>query len=83
MTEVLKIPSYVKPALARLKTGDVIVCQLSQSEEAVDGYLHFTASDSRKMGGGNLPLAQAAGANCSLWRRSSAGMPTNLSGDPL
>ena len=77
--EAQKIPHYVKPTLGRLNSGDVIVCQISESKEAIEGYLYFMSRDARPVGGGNLSLAERAGTYIARQRGSSAGMPSNLS----
>lgn len=77
--ETQKIPHYVKPTLGRLHSGDVIVCQISESKEAFNGYLYYTSRDARPVGGGNLSLAERASSHHTgqLW--SARGMPANLS----
>lgn len=62
MMEVQKIPHYVKPTLSRLHSGDVIVCQISESKEAVNGFLYFTSRDSRPVGGATFRWLKAQGA---------------------
>ena len=52
--ETQKIPHYVKPTLGRLHSGDVIVCQISKSKEAIEGYLYFMSRDARPVGGATL-----------------------------
>lgn len=73
--ETQKIPHYVKPTLGRLHSGDVIVCQISESKEAIEGYLYFMSRDARPVGGGYLSLAERAGPNRAGQRWPSARMP--------
>lgn len=60
--ETQKIPHYVKPTLGRLNGGDVIVCQLSEAKDAIDGYLYFTSRDNRKVGGATFRWLKEQGA---------------------
>lgn len=53
MEDALKIPHYVRPFLARIRSGATLVSQVSQSEEAVekgDGHIYFTHPDGRPVG---------------------------------
>ncbi len=77
--EAQKVPHYVKPTLGRLNSGDVIVCQISESKEAIEGYLYFMSRDARPVGGGYLSLTERAGINRAGQHRASTGMPSILS----